>query len=160
NKEDCDARILELENKFSRHVEASSFDSNAQNSDNPGSGFAGNLEMPNIIFLQLESFYDVNNIKGYEYSTNPHPVYSMLKEELPGGKLTVPSIGAGTANTEFEVMTGMDVSFFGIAEYPYLSVLQDQTCESICYNAKAMSSSITQPLFQISIAKLPSSFSK
>lgn len=136
DKEDCDARIIELENKFTKHIEASSFDSNAENSDSPGSGFTGNLEMPNIIFLQLESFYDVNNIKGYEYSTNPHPVYSMLKEELPGGKLTVPSIGAGTANTEFEVMTGMDVSFFGIAEYPYLSVLQDQTCESICYNAK------------------------
>ena len=98
--------------------------------------FPSSFDQPNIIFLQLESFYDVTNIEGYEYSDAPHPIYSMLKEELPGGKLTVPSIGAGTANTEFEILTGMDVSFFGIAEYPYLSVLQNSTCESMAYNAK------------------------
>lgn len=98
--------------------------------------FSSEFDKPNIIFLQLESFYDVNNIMGYEYSEEPIPIYSMLKENLPGGKLTVPSIGAGTANTEFEILTGMDVSFFGIAEYPYLSILQTQTCESMAYNAK------------------------
>ena len=95
------------------------------------------FDQPNIIFLQLESFYDVTNIEGYEYSEHPHPIYSLLKEQLPGGKLSVPSIGAGTANTEFETISGMDVSLFGIAEYPYLSVLQTQTCESMAYNAKA-----------------------
>ncbi len=99
--------------------------------------FPNDFDRPNIIFLQLESFYDVNNIMGYQYSSEPHPIYSMLKENLPGGKLTVPSIGAGTANTEFEILTGMDVSFFGIAEYPYLSVLQNQTAESMAYNAKS-----------------------
>ena len=101
-------------------------------SSEEGSAF----DKPNIIFLQLESFYDVTNIEGYEYSAHPHPIYSMLKEQLPGGSLTVPSIGAGTANTEFEIITGMDVSLFGIAEYPYLSVLQNQTCESMAFNAK------------------------
>lgn len=133
-----DARILELNSQYDKFTQASSFKSDAVNSDDPNAvcHFSEEFDMPNIIYLQLESFYDVNNIRGYEYSENPHPIYSMLKENLPGGKLTVPSIGAGTANTEFEIMTGMDVSFFGIAEYPYLSVLQDQTCESICYNAK------------------------
>ncbi len=98
--------------------------------------FPDSFERPNVLFLQLESFYDVNNIMGYQYSDEPHPIYSLLKENLPGGKLTVPSIGAGTANTEFEIITGMDVSFFGIAEYPYLSVLQTQTCESMANNAR------------------------
>lgn len=93
-------------------------------------------EHPNIIFLQLESFYDVNNIEGYSYSQNPIPVYTSLKNSCPGGLLTVPSIGAGTCNTEFEVITGMEVSYFGVAEYPYLSVLQNNTCESIAYNTK------------------------
>ena len=93
-------------------------------------------EHPNIIFIQLESFYDVNNIEGYTYSQNPIPVYTSLKNTCPGGLLTVPSIGAGTCNTEFEVITGMEVSYFGVAEYPYLSVLQDNTCESIAYNTK------------------------
>lgn len=95
-----------------------------------------NIDMPNIIFLQLESFYDVENIENFSYSERPHPIYSKMKAELPGGKLTVPSIGAGTANVEFEVMTGMNRAHFGFGEYPYLSVLQNQTCESMAYNAK------------------------
>ncbi len=97
---------------------------------------ASNLQKPNIIFLQLESFYDVKNIEGYEFSSDPIPIYTMLKNELPGGLLTVPSIGAGTANVEFEIMTGMNKANFGFGEYPYFTVLQNQTCESIAYNSK------------------------
>ena len=126
-----------LTEKFDEYIAASSSKPGDINIDNPDlDNFPDEFDKPNVIFLQLESFYDVTNIEGYEYSSSPHPIYSMLKEELPGGKLSVPSIGAGTANTEFEIMTGMDVSLFGIAEYPYLSVLQNQTCESMAYNAR------------------------
>lgn len=92
---------------------------------------------PNIIFIQLESFYDVNKIEGYTYSKNPIPIFTALKQSNPHGLFRVPSIGAGTANTEFEVLTGMEVACFGVAEYPYYSVLQDGTCESLAYNTKA-----------------------
>ena len=130
------ATTSHIETQFNKYVEASNNLSSGK--DNPADGkFPEDFDMPNIIFLQLESFYDVTNIEGYEYSKEPHPIYSYLKENLPGGLLTVPSIGAGTANTEFETIAGMDVSLFGIAEYPYLSVLQTQTCESMAYNAKA-----------------------
>ncbi len=92
---------------------------------------------PNIIFLQLESFYDPTNIEDLHFNEDPIPVFHSLQENYPSGKLTVPSIGAGTANTEFEVITGMDLDYFGVAEYPYLSVLQDNTCESVAYDLKA-----------------------
>lgn len=93
-------------------------------------------DKPNVIFLQLESFYDPANIEGLSFSKDPIPIFRHLSEENMSGRFTVPSIGAGTANTEFEVLTGMDIDHFGIAEYPYLSVLQDTTCESIAYNFK------------------------
>ncbi len=137
SEEQAESVTTHLEEKFNEYIAASSSKSPSVSIDDPEGGKeSGAFDMPNIIFLQLESFYDVTNIEGYEYSAHPHPIYSMLKEQLPGGSLTVPSIGAGTANTEFEVITGMDVSLFGIAEYPYLSVLQNQTCESMAYNAK------------------------
>lgn len=123
------AKTTHLEGQYNKYVETI-----AQKDSEDC--FPENFDKPNIIFLQLESFYDVNKIEGYEYSQAPHPIYSYLKENLPGGMLTVPSIGAGTANTEFEIISGMDVSMFGIAEYPYLSVLQNQTCESIAHNTK------------------------
>lgn len=91
---------------------------------------------PNIIFLQLESFFDPTVIDGLAFNEDPIPVFHSLQENFPSGKLTVPSIGAGTANTEFEVITGMDLDYFGVAEYPYLSVLQDKTCESVAYDLK------------------------
>ncbi len=48
----------------------------------------------------------------------------------------MPSVGAGTANTEFETMTGMSVKFFGPGEYPYKSILREQTVESYAYVLK------------------------
>ena len=35
------------------------------------------------------------------------------------GQLSMPSYGAGTANSEFELITGMNLDHFGAAEYPY-----------------------------------------
>lgn len=89
---------------------------------------------PNIIFVQLESFYDLKQLSGFGFSEDPVPVFSELKNNYPHGILTVPSIGAGTANTEFEVLTGMSLKWFGAGEYPYETVLQKTTCETICYN--------------------------
>ncbi len=93
-------------------------------------------DMPNLVFLQLESYFDVNNVEGYTYNQNPIPVITSLKENNPNGLFRVPALGANTANTEFEVLTGMDLSYFGIAEYPYYTVLQEQTCESLPFNTK------------------------
>lgn len=95
-------------------------------------------QKPNIIFLQLESFIDLERLKGITYSENPTPVYRNLLENCQSGYLTVPSVGAGTVNTEFEVLTGMSIQYFGAGEYPYNTVLQDETCESLAYNLKEL----------------------
>lgn len=89
---------------------------------------------PNVIFLQLESFMDVSRIKEASFSEDPTPFVNWLKEEYPHGYLTVPCVGAGTVNVEFEVLTGMNLDFFGLGEYPYKTVLQKSTCESLAYN--------------------------
>lgn len=91
---------------------------------------------PNVIFLQLESFFDITALKGLELSQDPIPVFRSCMENYGSGFLNVPSVGAGTANTEFETITGMDLDFFGPGEYPYKTVLVDKSCETICYNLK------------------------
>ena len=50
----------------------------------------------------------------------------------------MPTLGAGTVNAEFEVLTGMSLDFFGLSEYPYESILRDNTCESIAYYLKGL----------------------
>ncbi len=91
---------------------------------------------PNIIFVQLESFYDPKLLKGFSFSEDPTPIFSVLRENCTSGILTVPSIGAGTANTEFEIITGMSMKYFGAGEYPYQTFLQSKTCESLPYILK------------------------
>lgn len=100
-------------------------------------------EYPNIIFLQLESFFDVKYIKGFSCSEDPVPFFTRLKEGNPSGFLEVPSIGAGTANTEFECITGMNMDFFGPGEYPYKTILKEHTCESTAYVLKNLGFSAT-----------------
>ena len=97
---------------------------------------ANNPKSPNIVYLQLESFMDVNHIKDYTYSENPVPNFQKLKAEFPSGFLTVPSIGGGTANTEFEILTGLNMDYFGAGEYPYKTIMKKTTAESVCYNLK------------------------
>jgi phosphoglycerol transferase MdoB-like AlkP superfamily enzyme len=48
----------------------------------------------------------------------------------------VPACGAGTANTEFELLTGISAKFFGPGEYPYKGRLRENTLESMAYVAK------------------------
>lgn len=95
-----------------------------------------NLAHPNIVFVQLESFFDVGTIVGSEYSADPTPWFNRLCSRFPSGLLYVPTIGGGTANTEFEVITGMNLEYFGAGEYPYNTVLQNNTCETMCYNLR------------------------
>ncbi len=100
----------------------------------PVFGANDNLAHPNIVFVQLESFFDVNTIKGAKFSADPTPWFNRLCSRFPSGELYVPTIGGGTANTEFEVITGLNLDFFGAGEYPYNTILQNTTCESMCYN--------------------------
>ena len=93
---------------------------------------------PNVIFLQLESFFDPTLIKGMTFSSDPLPNYHRLQANYTNGYLSVPSVGAGTANTEFEIITGMNLDFFGPGEYPYKTILKRSTCESMAFNMKEL----------------------
>ena len=93
---------------------------------------------PNIIVLQLESFFDPELVNYLELSKDAIPNFRKLMEEYSSGYYKVPSVGAGTANTEFETITGMSLHYFGPGEYPYKSILKESTCESASYILKEL----------------------
>lgn len=95
-------------------------------------------DKPNIVMVQLESFFDPTLVKYLQFSEDPVPNFRKLMENYSSGYLTVPSVGAGTANTEFEVLSGMSLQFFGPGEYPYKTILQESTAESINYDLKEL----------------------
>lgn len=96
------------------------------------------VKKPNIIMVQLESLFDPTTLKGVEFSRDPLPTLHRLASEFTSGYVSVPSIGAGTANTEFEAITGMNLDFFGPGEYPYKTILKETTAESTAFNLKEL----------------------
>ena len=93
---------------------------------------------PNIIFVQLESFFDPTHVKGITLSENPLPNYQKLISQCSSGYLSVPCFGAGTCNTEFEVQTGINIDDFGPGEYPYRTIMKSKVCESMAYDLKKL----------------------
>lgn len=86
---------------------------------------------PNIICILLESFIDPELVDFLELSDEVVPNFHKLYQNYTSGYLEVPVVGAGTANTEFEILTGMGMQFFGLGEYPYKTILKQTNCESI-----------------------------
>lgn len=85
---------------------------------------------PNIIVVLLESCFDIDEYPALSYNEDPIPYFHELEKKYSTGHLTVPVVGAGTCNTEFEILTGMSCKFFGPGEYPQKTVLKKRDCES------------------------------
>lgn len=90
---------------------------------------------PNIVFVQLETFFNVQELNDVTFSDTVLPNFTKLQKDA-GGLFEVPVIGAGTVNTEFEVLTGMSMDHFGAGEYPFKTILTKTTTESLAYNLK------------------------
>ena len=93
---------------------------------------------PNIITVLLESFVDPYEFNFMTYSQDPTPFFHYLEENYTSGYLQVPVVGAGTANAEFEILTGMKLQYFGTGEYPYKTILKETDCESTAAVMKSL----------------------
>lgn len=91
---------------------------------------------PNIVIVQLESFINPNWITDITLNKNPVSNFEALSEEFTSGLLAVPALGGGTANTEFEVITGMSTDFFGAGEFPFNTIASKRAIPSLAYTLK------------------------
>ncbi|MDO5794147.1 MAG: LTA synthase family protein [Turicibacter sp.] len=85
----------------------------------------------NLIVIQLESFMDPLLIQGAEYSEDPIATFRALTEVSPHGYITVPTFGAGTVMTEFEVLTSISMSALKPGEIPYDQLLCTTPVQSL-----------------------------
>ncbi len=82
---------------------------------------------PNVIILMSEAFWDVNRLN-VDFSVNPVEHFQELQSEGVTGEIYVPVFGGGTANTEFEVLTGLTLKNYP-ADYHivYRENIKDKT---------------------------------
>lgn len=74
---------------------------------------------PNIIFVMSESFSDPTVLLNVNINKDVIPNFRSIGNEYTSGKITVPGIGGGTANTEFEVLTGFSKNNIPNYSSPY-----------------------------------------
>lgn len=83
-------------------------------------------EKPHIIFLMSESFWDPTQMETVEFSEDPIPnIHSYMKKYTSGNILT-PTFGGGTANVEFEALTGFSMNFIKEGAVPYQSLFNNK----------------------------------
>ncbi len=84
---------------------------------------AGVLDDANVVVVLGESFADPTHLAGVEVAEDPIPFTRSLMAQTPSGTMLSSGYGGGTANVEFEVLTGMTVAGFQPqmhAPYPML----------------------------------------
>jgi phosphoglycerol transferase MdoB-like AlkP superfamily enzyme len=70
---------------------------------------------PNIIFIMSEAFWDPVRLESVPFSEDPMPT---VRQNQVGWLLS-PQFGGGTANIEFEALTGLNVSFLPTGSIAY-----------------------------------------
>lgn len=87
-------------------------------------------DSPNIIVIMNESFSDLTSyLDGYETNEDPMPYVRSLMEDgsIISGTVAVSSdMGTGTANSEFEFLTGNSMSYFK-GTTPYVQFINGET---------------------------------
>lgn len=75
---------------------------------------------PTVIAVMNETFSDLSIYDGVREAGYEGPqAYKSLTGALQRGTLMVSVVGGGTANTEFEFLTGNSSAFIGTGKYPY-----------------------------------------
>lgn len=72
----------------------------------------GGLEDVNVVMILSESFSDPGELDGVRVAEDPIPFTRRLMRSTMSGKMLAQNIGGGTANMEFETLTGMSMSQF------------------------------------------------
>ncbi|MCP3103689.1 LTA synthase family protein [Myxococcus sp. K15C18031901] len=71
-----------------------------------------------VVILMAESLWDPTRL-GVPLSADPLPFFRSLLSSHSSGALISPGFGGGTANSEFELLTGMSSSFVPQGAFPY-----------------------------------------
>lgn len=78
---------------------------------------AGQGENVNVVMVMNEAFTDLTNFETFRYEEGDEPLrfYNSLiqSDRAIAGHIVVPNFGGGTANTEFDVLTGLQTNLIG-----------------------------------------------
>ncbi|WP_010274139.1 sulfatase-like hydrolase/transferase [Paenibacillus senegalensis] len=78
---------------------------------------------PNVIVILWEAFWDPTIMEDVRFNEDPIPFYHSLQEEYTHGWMRTPSFGGGTANVEYEILTGNTMRFHAQGSLPFIQYI-------------------------------------
>ncbi len=91
-------------------------------------------DQPNIVMVQIEGVFDPTTLENVSYSSDPIPNLRKYLGSTYSGRIQVPTLGGGTARTEFEVLAGINMDFLSPGEIPYNSgMINKGPVETLAY---------------------------
>lgn len=76
----------------------------------------------NVIFVQLESFFDPTILNEIKFIKDPIPTFRELTDNYSSGLISVPTFGGSTVRSEFEILTSTNLDYFSPNEIPYNTI--------------------------------------
>lgn len=117
----------------------------AKEADNINSSRTNNLTDSTVIMILSESFSDPTRVPGVSFSIDPMPNIRSIKDSTTSGLMLSPGYGGGTANIEYQSLTGMSLASFNdqlISPYQQLvpnmksaysfNQIWNEACHSTC----------------------------
>lgn len=93
------------------------------------SGEGKQKDMPHIIAIMGEAFYDIDRVPGIEFTEGHDPLanFNRIIRQAYSGRIVTNIFGGGTANTEFAFLTGHSMPIMPEMSSPYSSYLRKDT---------------------------------
>jgi phosphoglycerol transferase MdoB-like AlkP superfamily enzyme len=96
--------------------------------DRLNAGATSSLEGVNVVIVLSESFSDPTKLEGVTLERDPIPFVRQLMASTPSGTMLAQHFGGGTANMEFEALTGQSLSqFLPQSNTPYSMTVRHQS---------------------------------
>ncbi|WP_340537290.1 LTA synthase family protein [Nocardioides sp. GXZ039] len=73
---------------------------------------SGSLDGANVVVVLSESFSDPTQLEGFELERDPIPNIRKIMQQGTSGTMLAQLLGGGTANMEFEALTGESIALF------------------------------------------------
>lgn len=97
-----------------------------KNSEEKSLAESSSTEKPNIIFIMSEAFWDPTKLENVSFSEDPLKITRNLMKEHSSGRVLSPTFGGGTANVEFEALTGFSMRFLKAGSLPYQQLIDQK----------------------------------
>lgn len=87
---------------------------------------ATSLGQPNIIVMFQESYWDIQKLDEITFDKDVTGVFNELKQEGDYINMISPTYGGCSANVEFELLTGGNMTFFNKGYLPFMQMYRDK----------------------------------